>query len=175
MDKTCFKCHVEKPITEYYRHPQMGDGHLNKCKDCARYDSRTGNGKYKRSCGVCSSEFKTTQTEIKRGGGKFCSRGCWYAQLPALLESKWDGIGRKPTTVYTRAHRYIYQACGKAKQCEECGSKDGNYYQWANLSGEYRHDLADWRQMCPTCHKNYDTALFKKRGVRAMASLGITK
>lgn len=24
--KTCFKCNVEKPITDFYVHPAMGDG-----------------------------------------------------------------------------------------------------------------------------------------------------
>jgi len=38
MKKICFKCGVEKELTEYYAHKQMGDGHLNKCKDCARKD-----------------------------------------------------------------------------------------------------------------------------------------
>ncbi len=40
MKKICFKCLKEKDITGFYKHPQMGDGHLNKCKDCTKEDVR---------------------------------------------------------------------------------------------------------------------------------------
>ena len=37
--KICFKCQKEQSLDEFYIHPQMFDGHLNKCKTCTKIDS----------------------------------------------------------------------------------------------------------------------------------------
>lgn len=38
--KTCFKCGATKSLNCFYVHKMMADGHLNKCKDCTKNDTR---------------------------------------------------------------------------------------------------------------------------------------
>ena len=43
--KVCFKCDKRKKIEQFYKHPQMGDGHLGKCKTCTKADVLEHRGK----------------------------------------------------------------------------------------------------------------------------------
>lgn len=36
LEKPCIRCSKVLPLSEFYVHAQMGDGHLNKCKACCK-------------------------------------------------------------------------------------------------------------------------------------------
>lgn len=70
--KECFKCHTVKPLTEFYKHSEMADGHLNKCKECNKNDATSHRNKnlekireYDRARGKESKRIKAA-TEITR-------------------------------------------------------------------------------------------------------------
>jgi len=130
--KVCFKCKESKPLTEYYKHSRMADGHLNKCKACTKKDvgqHRENNleriREYDRARGKLAHRIKL-QTEVTRA---------WRA----------EDVRR----------RLAHQAVGKAirhgilvrQPCERCGAMKTEAHH-----EDYDKQL-DVMWLCTPCHK----------------------
>lgn len=130
--KECFKCKSVKPLTEFYRHSMMADGHLNKCKECTKNDATEHRNKnidkiraYDRARGKISERIKAN-TEVNRA---------WRA------EDKRRNI----------AHSIVSYAIKKGKlvrlPCVRCGNKKSVAHH-----EDYDKPL-EVMWLCQPCHK----------------------
>jgi len=68
MEETqiCFKCNKEKLLSEFYKHSQMKNGHLGKCKECAKRDVRENYQKNRVSLAIYDQLRNTDEKRKKR-------------------------------------------------------------------------------------------------------------
>ena len=64
---------------------------------------------------------------------------------------KGDKVG------YHSLHEWITTHKKKSEKCEEC--KQEKKLELANISGEYKRDINDYRWLCRKCHMIYDNRL----------------
>lgn len=109
MDKKCFRCEKIKSIELFYRHPEMPDGHLGKCKLCTKKDV---NERYYNP----ESRLKIKEYEIKRFKDPNRKEKIRLYQQKRRLTHKGKN----------RARSAIYNAIGDGRlvrlPCEVCGN-----------------------------------------------------
>jgi len=144
--KTCFKCKTEKPLAEFYKHKQMADGHLNKCKSCARSDTtrnRTERINYYRDYDKhramqphrVAQRLQYQQTE----SGKLAT---------SRARTKWLEKNPKKRAASTAVGNAVRDGrLEKPEICEECGSGGRTH----GHHDDYSKPL-EVRWLCPKCH-----------------------
>lgn len=60
--KKCFKCEQIKPLNDFYKHKEMADGYLNKCKECNKKDTKNNH----RCFGKTDDSYDKTQKGVIR-------------------------------------------------------------------------------------------------------------
>ena len=127
--KRCFKCGRELPLSQFYKHKQMADGHLNKCKDCTKTD-------------VTSNR----NANIERYRAYDRARG--NRQPDSYMREYREKYPNK-----ARAHRKVAYAtqCGDliAKPCEQCGEIKTHAHH-----DDYEKAL-EVRWLCAACHRQW--------------------
>lgn len=67
-EKKCFKCELVLPISEFYKHKKMQDGHLNKCKTCTKIDVKNNEIELRRDKDWVLKERKRGRDKYHRLG-----------------------------------------------------------------------------------------------------------
>jgi hypothetical protein len=118
-------------------------------------------------CKVCT---KTYSVRRSMSDSKYCSYDCYWQskigkpswnkgkEFPQLKGKKhfaWKGN----KVSYRSLHKWVEREIGKPNKCTECEKVGyGHQMHWANISGLYKRDVADWQRLCAKCHKSYDMA-----------------
>jgi hypothetical protein len=147
--KRCFKCGESKPLDQFYPHPAMADGHLNKCKDCTKADVRARRSldidrvrAYDRHRGNLPHRVRARHEYSKTSQGR---------QAVAAAKQSWEqrnSLKKRAVTAVNNALRS--GALVKPSECTHCGAIA------ARIEGhhpDYSMPLSViW--LCDACHKN---------------------
>jgi len=137
--KMCFKCGEAKPISEFYRHSEMADGRLGKCKECTKRDVHLHRAANIESVRAYDRERGHTQHRIEKNTVN-------VARYRAENPEKY------------KAHGAVNNAIRDGKldrqPCEVCGVDDGVHAH----HDDYSRPL-EVRFFCPVHHAEHHKAM----------------
>jgi len=145
--KKCFKCGELKPLSDFYKHPGMSDGRVNKCKECNKKDVREN-----RADKV--EYYRTYDQKRFQEDSQVSARHRRYQQTDSGKESmrksalKWqDANSSKRAANVILGNAVRNGKIEKPDTCSECG--DGGRIHGHHEDYAYPMSV---RWLCPACH-----------------------
>ena len=134
--KKCHKCGRELPLDDFYKHPQMLDGHLNICKSCVK--DRV-------------NKYREANIEKIRA----YDRERAHLEKRKILRAKISAKRRHEVQGYKAAHMAVAHAIKKGalkkpNRCQYCG-------RTGRIEGHHKNykDKLNVIWLCSACHRQY--------------------
>lgn len=97
LTKVCFKCNTKKQISEFYKHPNMSLGVVNKCKECNKIDVKKDYYRNSQSKEWNEKEKERQREKYLRLDYKEKQKE-WNLKRPHCLTGKYTNLSRKLKT-----------------------------------------------------------------------------
>jgi ribosomal protein S27AE len=130
--KPCFKCKTIKPLSEFYKHHGMADGHLNKCKLCSRIDSTNA-----RNANI--DHYRKYDSQRAKNSERY--------KAAKEINSEWRKADKRRTKCHNAVARAIKNGTLIRQPCVRCGNQK-------SLAHHEDYDfplIVMW--LCQPCHK----------------------
>lgn len=139
--KTCFKCNVQKPLMDFYKHPSMADGHVNKCKQCNKNDV---------------AEHRLKNIDCIRAYDRERAKNPERAKLNAELTKLWRNKDKRRVKCHSTVSRAIKSGDLIRKPCIECKNEKSQAHH-----EDYEKPL-DVIWLCQICHSKRHQEILRK-------------
>jgi hypothetical protein len=130
--KECFKCKTVKPLSDFYKHPMMADGHVNKCKECNKVDNQKNR-----------LEKIEYYREYDRNRANLPHR----VELKLEVNRKWRSEDPRRSACHNKVRWAMKNGLLERKPCERCGNEKSLAHH-----EDYDKPL-DVMWLCQPCHK----------------------
>ena len=130
--KECFKCKAVKPLELFYKHAQMGDGHLNKCIECTKKDV---------------NEHREKNLERIREYDRIRAKRPERIKKNLAVNRAWRAADRRRSKAHSAVAKAIRNGLLTPKPCQWCGEEKSLAHH-----DDYDQPLnVIW--LCQPCHK----------------------
>lgn len=143
--KICIKCGAELPLSEFYKHKSMKDGHSNKCKECTKKAARenwNNNREYYREY-----DRKRDQSEERKETKRRYMQTDEGKEAHKKACNKWKDKNQKKRHVEVTTDNAIRDGKLIKQPCECCGSTENIHAHHC----DYDKPL-DVMWLCAACH-----------------------
>lgn len=138
--KKCFKCGQVKSLDEFYRHPAMFDGRLNKCKECTKNDV---------------NKHRQENIEKIRAYDRERAKNSDRIKAASAVNKAWRNADKRRSVAHSAVARAIKAGRLLRMPCSRCGDANSLAHH-----EDYDKPLeVVW--LCQPCHKQRHKEILK--------------